>query len=275
MILRPLSVGEIIDAGIFVLRKAGVSTLVVSMVVFLPAPVLLFLGDQVGYTIEDPRWFGLTFWILLFAGFVIVETYGATLVKHGIYGPDATPRELIAETLRLLPKTAGARLISLAGALIMGLFVIAPGIYVLTAWSVCTAAIALEETTTMGSLQRSYNLSKQRIGPVFGWLSAVTLLTGVVYLGAISLIELVGLTSGATGALELSALYVSAVVTAALVGTGAPIMFVDLKVRLEGHDVEWMSRQLTTKVVEPPPTLITEPSRAASVATGPIWEPPT
>lgn len=140
------------------------------------------------------------------------------------------------------------RVTRLAGlALLTGLAVslgllalIVPGLYLLTRWAVAPAAVVLENTSVVGSLRRSWQLTHTETGHAFGILLAVWMSMAAVT-GVLSTDITVSTPSPAQTSLLVIVGVVTSIaqfiVTVPAWGMAATLLYIDLRMRREGFDL--------------------------------------
>jgi hypothetical protein len=137
------------------------------------------------------------------------------------------------------------------------LALIIPGIYLYGAWAVAVPALLLEDKRGRSALRRSRELVKGRWWPTAGVLVITSILTGVVggVLGAMisvpinvfvdsEILHLIGTTIGQS---------VAALLTTPLAAAVIVVVYVDLRVRREGFDLELLARRLGIDSPSGPP----------------------
>ena len=241
--LRPLSLGEILDGALILLRRnLALFFVIAALCQGVPMLIDIYLGFA-GGTADNPG-LGLLNRVLAIVGGVFVTGATVRVVSEAYLG--RTP--LFGEALRF----AGGRFGPILGAnfisgvltiLALLLFVI-PGIIVACGYSVSAIAAALESGSSSDAVKRSWDLTKGYKWKALG-LAVVSIgLIVVVYLG-------LGFLGGFIGALVGGAGAVLAVLGAAVslfiypvISCVFTLFYYDLRVRKEGFDIEMLSRQL-------------------------------
>jgi hypothetical protein len=310
--LRPLQVGEILDASVKVYLKnarvlIGLAALVVVPVQILSSTILLNTvssGSEVPGSFPRLGSFGS-------AGSVRpihpAASIGSTFVV-GILGwlanllVTAACVKAVSDTYLDQPTSTGASLrfaVRRLGSLVwmdillgLGLVLafvalIVPGIWLYAAWAVATPALLIEGKRGPSALGRSRRLVRGRWWPTAGVLLVSTLLVTVVG-GAFSGVLLAFLLSGGHSAVTrviVSSLGsgAAAILTRPFQAVVVTILYYDLRVRHEGYDVELLAEQLGIEPAKlPPPDTV--PGSGTYVGTGPeavgqpggppFWPPP-
>lgn len=254
--LRPLGVGEILGAGLLVLRRhiarlAGPS-LAVSVV---GAALLWALLSATGYLQEfvDGTWVdsamsgtsaGVPGPILGAAALQVVTSLAGGLLVAGIatvyaaqdtLGRPTTPADRRSRMRGQWLPLIGVCLVGAIATTIGLALLIVPGILVYLAWFVAAPVAVLERADVGTALRRSALLTRGQWGRIFGIAAACVAVTFVLNLAVASLVGqlLTGLSP--VGALLVSEL-VSAVVSvfaAGWAGAVCALTYIDLRIRRE------------------------------------------
>lgn len=272
--LRPLGIGEVLDAAIKVYRTRPRQMIIASAVVTLPAIVLQVLvqlsagsPDELTRTDEAtglPTVDGGAFAVYL--GGVLVSTVvlvvannlalaGTTRMSLSAYlGDDTTWRDSLRFALRRFwPLTALLALTTL-GLLAGTLMCLAPAIWLQGIWAVAVPALLVEELGPVRALGRSRQLVRGRFWPVLGAIILGSLLASVLQgllVAPVLALQLTGASFLLTSLLNGVAQLVAVAVTTPFVAAVTAVVYVDLRVRKEAYDLELMARGVG---VEPPPT---------------------
>jgi hypothetical protein len=298
--LRPLRVGEILDAGIKVYLRNARTLIGLTAVVVVPFQALsaVVLLSTVSTGSEVPRGFlslgssrasdhaaslGASA-ILDLTGLIITVLSTAACVKaiSDIYLDQPTD---IGSSLRFALRRVGSlvwleilTIVLLAAAFVA---LVIPGIWLYAAWSVAVPALLIEGRRGFGALGRSSRLVRRRWWPVAGVLLVATVMTSVLS-GAIEA-ALVGiaLTAG-SGSVVLTvtvvslAAGVSAVLTRPFQAAVTTVLYYDLRVRHEGYDVALLAEQLGIEPAALPAGAATDsgPESVGQPGGPPFWPPP-
>ena len=269
--LRPLSVGETLDA-VFTIYRSNFATLITIAAVIL-VPILLISGLlQLGFVndmivdVESLESGNVTdFGDLFDAGAVFgglilsLFNWAASALASGAMvkavadtylGTEPTWQESIRFAFtRLGPLMIGSFLFALGVGLGLILLII-PGIILAVSWSVFAPAIVVEGESATGSLGRSWRLMGGRRWPVFGTYVVLYLILAVV--GAILGLILGGiLAAGSDGAFNFGNIVInigSNVLTAPLLAIATTVIYFDLRVRKEAFDVTLLANSLGESV---------------------------
>ena len=241
--LRPLSIGEILDGALVLLRRHFTLVLGIAVVCEgIPTAMDVYI-DLTGGGSQNPG-LSLLDRLLTLVGSVLVTGATVRVVSEAYLG--RTP--LFGDAMRF----AGSRFGTILGANIMSGFLtvlatlalVIPGIVVACGYSVAAEAAALESGSAGEALRRSWDLTKG-----FRWkalaLGVVSIgLILVVYLGAGVLGGILGeVMGGLDTVLAVFAACVSLLIYP-VISCVFTLFYYDLRVRKEGFDLEMLSRQL-------------------------------
>jgi hypothetical protein len=241
--LRPLSIGEILDGALVLLRRHFALVLGIAVVCEgIPTAMDVYI-DLTGGGSQSPG-LSLLDRLLTLVGSVLVTGATVRVVSEAYLG--RTP--LFGDAMRF----AGSRFGTILGANIMSGFLtvlatlalVIPGIVVACGYSVAAEAAALEAGSASEALRRSWDLTKG-----FKWkalaLGVVSIgLILVVYLGAGVLGGIMGeVMGGLDEVLAVLAACVSLLIYP-VISCVFTLFYYDLRVRKEGYDLEMLSRQL-------------------------------
>jgi hypothetical protein len=257
--LRPLGIGEILDAGIKLFMRHW-RPLVLSVAgLILPVQILSALvtasvapeqfdltTDESGVSEgEETEFFVGQGIVALLSGLSILLATAVCFkaVADAYLGAEPDWRHSLRFALRRLGGLIGVAILS---ALLVGLGTIAlivPGVWLFVAYSVAVPALLLERVGAATALRRSYRLVRGRWWPTFGTLLVGYLLIAV--LGAIvtSVVMIVPsvLAEGNTLAGALGAIVggtLGAVITTPYSAAVITLLYFDLRVRKEGLDLQ-------------------------------------
>jgi hypothetical protein len=299
--LRPLRVGEILDAGLKVYSRNARTLMGLTALVVVPFQTLsaVILLSTLSTGSEVPRGSVPTFGstrpanhatslganaVLTLTGLLIDLLTTAACVKavSDIYLDQPTD---IGSSLRFAVRRLGSLvwLQILAGTLLVLAFIalVIPGIWLYVAWSVATPVLLIEGTGGYAALRRSFRLVRGRWWPSAGVLAVAAIMTSVV--GAAIEGVLVGVfVAGSDRSVLLTvtlvslAAAVSAILTRPFAAAVRTVLYYDLRVRHEGYDVTLLAEQLGIE-----PAVLPAGSAAGagpeSVGTPggpPFWPPP-
>lgn len=272
--LRPLGIGEILDAGIKIYR-ARFPVLVKSVVVVLgPVFVLaavirisipssndLLTTTQPGATpdlhVDKLGAFIAGTAIIALLAFLASQLATGACFKavSGVYlEEEPSWRESLRfarSKLRSLLWLSLLLVVFLIPALI-GLIV--PGVYLWVAWSVAAPVLLLEGVRGRKALKRSRALVKGRFWPVTAVLLLIAMLSGIVqavFIGILAGIVSVSGNEVAVAVADAIGQTASSALTTPLSAAVLTVLYFDLRVRKEGFDLELLARRLGDN--DPPP----------------------
>ncbi|HWM10237.1 MAG TPA: glycerophosphoryl diester phosphodiesterase membrane domain-containing protein [Solirubrobacteraceae bacterium] len=292
--LRPLSVGEMLDAG-FRLFRARFGTLMVCVLV----PILPFtiLGTVLQASIDDTAFDvnattsdadGGT----VFAGLVVATLVQSAAIALAIAacfraisaaylgeraGAGDSLRYAIGRAIPLLVSYIVFVIIVSIGTILL----IIPGIFLATKLSMTFAALVFERKGPFGALGRSWTLTRNNFWRVFGTLLIVAIITFVFQLVVGGII---GAILGGADASELAAAVVTTLLNVIMLAVTYPlwaavvsVVYYDLRVRNEGFDLQLLAQGVgadTSRFQAAPERPDTPPPPPAPPGSGGGFAPP-
>lgn len=248
--LRPLSIGEVIDASFQVYRR-HFSALATIVLVCNGLPVLLQIYGRSGGGVH----LGLT---VVYAVLVVVLSLIATgatvfVVSESYLGRAITAREALNRALPfVVPLIVVSLLVGLV-AFVGFLLLVVPGVIAICGLAVSVPALVVESTSSTDAMGRSWALTRGYRLRMFGLFVLIFLLILVPYVAIMGAVGVAAAVSGATGAKGLSTgLILLGTVIAAIVQlllsplyqAALVIAYYDLRVRKEGLDLELLASAL-------------------------------
>jgi len=298
--LRPLRVGEVLDAGIkLYLRNVrtlmGLTAIVVVPFQALSAVVLLSTvsnGNEVprGFTslgsadrVNHATSLGSSAILDITSAIIGVLTTAACVkAVSDIYLEQPTS---IGSSLRFALRRLGSLvwLEIITGVLLVIAFIalVIPGIWLYAAWSVAVPTLLIEGTQGASALSRSFRLVRGRWWPVAAVLLVASVMISVLA-GAIEAV-LVGISlTGDTSSVVLAvavvslAATISAILTRPFHAAVTTVLYYDLRVRHEGYDVALLAEQLGIEAAALPAGALADAGPGSVGAPGgpPFWPPP-
>ena len=277
--LRPLSVGEMLDAG-FRLFRARFWTLVLCVLVPVVPLTIVATGVQASV---DPNAFDLDSSESVDSGTALAGTLVASLIQFAAaalaiaacfrvisaayLGEHAGVAESLRNGLgRLLPLIVAFFLVVVL--VVLGLLaLIVPGIWIAVKLSMVFPAVVFERTGPFAAIGRSWALTKGNWWRVFGTLLVVFLITFVLQL------VLGGVVGGILGASDVSELTAAIVLTLVnlialaltypLWASVTSVVYYDLRVRNEAFDLQLLAQGVGA-----------DPTRFESAPERPVAPPP-
>jgi hypothetical protein len=258
--LRPLSVGEVLDASFKIVRQSFGTLAGCVLVVALPLNIVSTLvtastqdhafgvdstsgSDVGGGTVAAGLLVNFTLTVLLSA-------LAAAACYRAVSGLYLGERQTVGGSLsfpasRLFPVIALACLYFL-GLIPAFVLLVLPGVWLSVAWSVSYPALLSEGVGPAAALGRSFRLVQGRWWPTFGALLVMNVLVGVITLiitGLLTAPLVSSSTSEATAAvLTTIANTLSALITLPLSAAVLTVIYFDLRVRKEGFDLQLLAR---------------------------------
>jgi hypothetical protein len=293
--MRPLNLGETLDASIKIVRSRWRTLATVMLVIALPiqlANIIIIklttdvyqVGTSLGstantattYSDEDAYVAGQTLIIALaFFGYLL-----GTVACYRAIADTYLGRETSASaSLSFAGGRLGATLwltIVLAVGLVAGFVAfLLPGIWLWIAWTVAYPVMLVEGTGGVAALRRSFKLVEKRWWATFGRMVVAYVLVGVVTLIATLLfivptVSLIDDTSFGALVLEHAANLVVSLVTTPFVAAVTTLVYFDLRVRKEGFDPALLAEGMGGPVTYGPPAPPSAPPSAPSVPP-PLW----
>ncbi|QYG92387.1 hypothetical protein HC251_07990 [Iamia sp. SCSIO 61187] len=286
--LRPLGVGEMLDAGLKLFRARFRDMVVATTVVTFPAIVvqvlvqmssgspdaLLTTDEATGLETLDGSavavYLGGTLvstMVLLIAANVALA--GTMRMSIGVYlGEETTWRDSLRFALRRWGRLTALVALTTVGGLVGLLLCIAPYVWLLGIWAVAVPALLVEEVGPLRALGRSRELVRGRFWPVLGTVLLASLLVSVlqgILVAPVIVLQLMEssflLTSVLTGIAQLLGSALTLPYTAAVTA----VIYFDLRVRKEGYDLELLARRVG---VDPPPDAEPPPPTGPVAPTG-------
>jgi hypothetical protein len=268
--MRPLNLGETLDASIKIVRRRWQTLAVVMILVALPIQlldVLVITATTDTYDVsagrfttdtstnttysDESAYIGgqVVIQLLSLVGYVLGTVACYRVIADAYLGGEAT----VGDSLRFAARRVGATL-WLSLLLILGLigafiaFVI-PGIWLLVAWSVAFPVMLVEGTGGANALGRSYGLVKGRWWATFGRLAVAYILVSVVTIvvTAVAIGIAVGVvdeTSFGALVLEHAANFLVSLVTTPFIAAVTTLVYFDLRVRKEGFDLALLAEPM-------------------------------
>jgi hypothetical protein len=259
--LRPLSVGEVLDASFKVVRRSFRTLMVCVLVVALPLNIINtliiastsddpFNIDTVAGTNDVSTGTQLSGNLLTTVLSLVATTLASAAcfraVSAAYLGEEATVEESLGfARQRLLPLLWLSVLYGF-GLIIPFLLLVLPGIWLAVAWSLSFPALLHEDVRGVKALGRSFKLVRKRWWPTFGALVVMYLIVFVISLiiiGIFTAALLSNTDNEAFGAVIYTiANTLSSLITLPLVAAVLTILYFDLRVRKEGFDLQLLAQ---------------------------------
>jgi hypothetical protein len=299
--LRPLRVGEILDAGLKIYRRNARTLMGLTAAIVVPFQALsaVILLSTVSTGTEVPRNGFATFGsarraehatsvgasaVLSVTGLLIGLLTTAACVKavSDIYlDQPADIRSSLRFALRRLGSLLWLQI--LTGVLLVLAFIalVIPGIWLYGAWSVATPVLLIEGRRGWHALRRSFRLVRGRWWPTAAVLVVAALFVSLIG-GAIQGVLVGVFVAGSDRSVVLRVIIVSlaaaisAILTRPFGATIRTVLYYDLRVRHEGYDVELLAEQLGIEPAALPADSFFDggPESVGQPGGPPFWPPP-
>ncbi|WP_420643010.1 hypothetical protein [Candidatus Leptofilum sp.] len=275
--LRPLSIGELFDRTFRLFRKHFFVFLGIAVITQLPTIMLQLLLVVFSGDLTNPEGFLLTeqpeqlllpfflFGIVIAIASLIFTQIGTAAITKAVSDSylgravsfDGAFRRMGNSWLRLIAATLMGGLLLVLMFIPVGLIAIIPCLGILIAiptfivlgavaniiFSLLPPVVVLENSGTIDSLKRAWELGRKRFWWVFGYLFLLGLLTGIIVSGPAALLGflipvIIGDINPITQAIIQQT--VSLVLTAVFLPirfTAITLMYFDLRIRYEGFDL--------------------------------------
>jgi hypothetical protein len=249
-ILRPLSVGEIVDVS-FTLYRRHFATLGTIAVICSGIPVLLSLYIEASGGMLEALALTLLYYVIFTVLSSIATAATVFVVSESYLGRTIT----VGDALRRATPLLGQLIVcSLLLAIVVGfgfLLFVVPGIIMLTGLLLAFPALVLEPgSMPTGALSRSWSLTRGARLRMLGLLITlfVLLYVPIVALGALAtLVVPAGGQSGVTpGIVTMAVVGVLQMLLYPLLYCVLTVAYYDLRVRKEGFDLEVLASTLQT-----------------------------
>ncbi|HTC23031.1 MAG TPA: hypothetical protein VK688_01635 [Gemmatimonadales bacterium] len=247
--LRPLSVGEIIDASFQVYRRhfAALATIVL---VCSGLPMLLQIYMR---AVGGVHWGFSILYLLLSVVLGLIAT-GATVfvVSESYLGRGITAREALARAtpfvVPMILASLGVGLLAFVGFI---LFVI-PGIIAICGLAITVPALVVESLTPGAAMGRSWSLTRDHRLRMLGLFCVIFILLVVPYIAVMGVFGVIAALISSSGSGAGAALLLVGVVIAAILQlllsplyqAALVIAYYDLRVRKEGFDLEVLANSV-------------------------------
>jgi hypothetical protein len=309
--LRPLGIGELLDVAIrLTVRNAG-TLLRAVVVVVLPLQVISAIVYVSG---SDDQFRNVNGKVTLGSGtsagtfaatfaIVLLISWLTPLIASGVcfkavgdayLGGSPSWRESLRFTLGRVHSIAWISILVALGSFAGAILCLLPGIWLFISWAIALPVLMTENARGTKALRRSFGLIKGRWWATFGALVLAYILSAVVGGGISALLSAASLSgSGHSTLVDIVLRIVSGSIsdflTVPFVAALTVVLYLDLRVRKEGFDVQMLAAQIglapgEVPVVPVPPTgpLGTpgqplwgpRSAQGAGSAQPPFWPPP-
>jgi hypothetical protein len=289
--MRPLNLGETLDASIKIVRSRWKTLATVMLVIALPiqlANIIIISSTtdvyQVGTSFSNPAetattysddgayFAGQTLIIALsFLGYLLGTVACYRAIADTYLGRETSAQKSLSYAGSRLGATLWLTIVLVVGLVLAFVALLLPGIWLSVAWTVAYPVMLVEGTGGFAALKRSFKLVETRWWATAGRMAVAYILVGVVTTVATLLFLaptawLVDDTSFGGLILEHLANLVVSLVTTPFVAAVTTLVYFDLRVRKEGFDLALLAERMGGPVASTPPP-------ASSVAPPAGWSP--
>jgi hypothetical protein len=259
--LRPLSVGEVLDASFKIVRQSFGTLASCVLVVALPLNIINTLiaasTSDDPFNIDRTRTNSDLSTGTEVAGFVLTTTLALVLttlaaaacfraVSSVYLGEQPTVGGSLSFAARRLVPVIALSFLYYLGLIPAFLALLIPGVWLAVSWCVSFPALLSEGIGPVAALGRSFRLVKGRWWPTFGTLLVMYLLVLVIsgILGALlGAILIASVDSEAVAAVFSTIINtLSSLITLPLMASVLTVIYFDLRVRKEGFDLHLLAR---------------------------------
>lgn len=268
--LRPLGIGEMVDAAITLFRTNFATLIKISASVLVPVGVIQLVAtiavgpvDTASMLVFDPEATPEEFFaplipiyavlgvtgFLSFIGSVLVQGASITALAQVYQGHRPDWVDSLKAGLRRWVALLASTILLTLGATFGLLFCLVPGVFLFVMWAVSPAALITEQLGPVAALRRSFRLVRGRFWPVLG----AVVLAYLLYLIASQIIStatfaLTIMGTAGTGFMSFIPSVIGSVLVAIVatpfLAAMVTIIYFDLRVRKEGYDLELMAADL-------------------------------
>ncbi len=274
--LRPLGIGEILDAAIKVCIAHAGTLVKAVLVVVLPVQVLSAL--VLASTVDDPDFLDptttdpgtptggdeaaaflagqLAIGLLGVLAFLLATGACFRAIAEGWLGRTPNWRESLGFAARRTHSLLWISVLYGLGALVGFVFLILPGIWISIAWIVAFPVLFVEDRRGRKALGRSFRLVEGRWWPAFGVTAVGFLLAsvlGFILQVGIGLLSIVNDSLGFLILLSTVATLITQLITTPFQAAIVALLYFDLRVRKEGFDLELLARRIGVDPATTPP----------------------
>ncbi len=273
--LRPLAVGEIVDAAIKLIRANARVLFTISAIVLIPLGLIQGFVSALGLpdafatfdalpvdgsitqeqfndllsTLGQLLLLALATAIITGLGSVLVQGASAKALTDVYQGGEPSWQDSLRFGFRRFFPILGATILIGVASAIGLVFCLAPGIWLFTSWSVTVPALVVENKGPIQAMGRSFELVRRRFWPVLGAVALSYLVYFVVS-------QVIGLITGATtftgtatpsgGDIWISTIgsTITSVLVLPFMAAVFIVLYFDLRVRAEGYDLQVMASEI-------------------------------
>ena len=268
--LRPLGVGELLDASIKLVRRHFKALALVTLLVSIPIEVIGGLitavttdfcraagcaneldADTVYVWRDDLAYYGgrVVIGLLGVLQFVIVQVACFRILAEGYLGRSVGAGDSMRYALSRGWSTLWLSVLLLIGLVVASILFLLPGIWLAVAWSVAIPVLLVERTGGAAALRRSFRLVRGLWWSTLARLLVAALLILVatsVISGGLLVVLLVAVEEASYAALVLGGIVnvVGEVLTTPFLAAVITLVYFDLRVRKEGFDLAVLAERM-------------------------------
>jgi hypothetical protein len=291
--MRPLNLGETIDASIKIVRARWKTLAMVMIVIALPVQIANVVivsattdvyqagtgfssdaASKTSYSDDGAYVAGqVAVLALSFLGYLLGTVACYRAVADTYLGRPTSARASLEYAAGRLSATLWLTIVLVIGLLAAFLALVVPFVWLAIAWSVAYPVMLVEGTGGVGALRRSFRLTEGR-----WWATCGRILVSYILVGVLSTVAaivfvvpgelVVDDTSFAALVLEHAGDFIVSLVTTPFLAAVATLVYFDLRVRKEGFDPAVLAERLGD---EPSTPSARAPAPAAAP---PLWAPP-
>jgi hypothetical protein len=260
--LRPLGVGEVLDAGIKLYLRHWKPLMICVVGIILPIQIVSALVVQSidpnsidfsfdstsgGYNDELAAYFVLE--LLAALGILFATAACFKAVADAWLGVEPDARRSLGFALRQMPRLVWLALVWFCGLAIAFLALFVPGIWLFVAWSLAVPALLFERVGASKALGRSFRLVRGRWWPILGGLLVAYLLTIIagifVSLVPATIVSVVAPDNDVANVLaSIVGGTVSQLISTPYLAAVIALLYFDQRVRKEGFDLQLLAEGL-------------------------------
>jgi hypothetical protein len=298
--LRPLGVGEILDAGIKLYLRHWKPLMICVVGIVLPVQILSALvlssidPNSLDYTFGSSATSSnanpsasetAAFFVVgVMSGLSTLLATAACFkaVADAWLGTTPEAGRSLRFAVRRLPRLLWLTIVAAVGLALAFVALIVPGIWLFVAWSLAVPVLLFERVGASEALRRSFGLVRNRWWPICGALVVGYLLASIV--GAIVQLIPTGIAAAVAGDSTVAAAVaaviggtISSMISTPFTAAVITLLYFDQRVRKEGFDLQLLAEGLGRE--RDPDAPLPEPLAGPDVtpeerAAAPFWPPP-
>jgi hypothetical protein len=277
--MRPLNLGETLDASIKIVRARWQTLALVMVVISLPIQIAnvviissttdvyqagtgIFSTNHQATTYSDDGAYAAGQAIriaLAFLAYLLGTVACYRAISDAYLGRASGARESLAYATNRLGATLWLTMVLFAGLVVAFIALIIPFIWLTVAWSVAYPVMLVEGTGGIGALKRSFRLTESRwwatLARILVAYILVSVVTSVFSLAVIGVAgSVVDDTSFGALVIEQGVGLLTSLVTTPFLAAVATLVYFDLRVRKEGFDLALLAERMGGPAAAGPPS---------------------